>query len=163
MYNSKELFEVANTIGEEKLEQKNLAVFVGAFLAGLFISLGYLGYLYVTKVSNAFFGSLTFGTGLVMIIIAGGELFTGNCLLTITCFFGEKRGLKVLKNLSLVWLGNFVGAFFLVMLIVITGNALELKTEIIQLSTLKVERTFVEAFFRGVLGNVLVSLAVYLS
>jgi formate/nitrite transporter FocA (FNT family) len=169
MYNSKELMHYACDVGEEKLKKSLLSVFISSILAGLFIGLGYMGFLYLSKYfhygyvfSERYFASVTFGTGLVMIIIAGGELFTGNCLLTMGAYAKRYSFFKVMGNLGLVWIGNFVGAIFLVFLVCFSVNYEEIIPQITTLSEVKNNMVFLEAFFKGILCNILVSMAIYL-
>ncbi|MGD9605605.1 MAG: formate/nitrite transporter family protein [Bacilli bacterium] len=171
MISPKDMVNEAIKVGEAKIQKSFGKVLVSAILAGFFIGLGYFGYLvlaggsvsalpYVGKAIGAF----VFPIGLVLIIIAGGDLFTGNCLLTFGWLAKKYRFKSILKNWGIVFLGNFVGALFLVSLLfsskVITGSV---QMYVLDLAQAKVDLTFIEAFARGILCNILVSLAVYLT
>ena len=117
MTNSRDLVYLAADIAAAKMKQRMLSVFIASLLAGLFIGLGYLGYLHVARETNKYFASLVFGTGLVLIVIGGGELFTGNCLMTLGVFFRRFSYWRMTLYLLMVWIGNFIGATSLVVLL----------------------------------------------
>ena len=164
MYNPKDLLDVVCNSGTEKLKRRFYSVFVAAILGGIFIGLGYLGYLYIASgiLGNKFFAALIFGTGLVMIVIAGAELFTGNCLLTFGVFSRRYSLEKMFLYLLLVWIGNFVGAFLLASLVKL-ANVEILSNEIVAISEKKIDLPFWQAFFSGILCNILVAMAVYIA
>ena len=164
MYKAKELMDLVCENGTEKLKRRIISVFIASILGGLFIGLGYLGYLYLAfgPFGNKFFGSLIFATGLVMIIIGGADLFTGNCLLTFGVLSRRYSFGKMGLYLLLVWIGNFVGAFLLALMVKF-ANVDQIMPEIIALSKMKINLSFWEAFFRGVLCNILVAMAVYMA
>ena len=117
-------------------------------------------------VGKALAGAL-FATGLMMVVITGGELFTGNTLIVVSCLQGESRWIKMLKNWFFVYLGNFVGSMLIVYLIIISGqfnfsNGL-LGGFSIKVATYKTGLTFANAFSMGILCNWLVCLAVWMS
>lgn len=171
MFSPKEMVDIATKVGEGKVNKPLFQVLVSAILAGFFIGMGYYGYLILAGSStNAlpylgkFLGALVFPIGLVMIIIAGGDLFTGNCLITIGWTAKKYNFLKVLKNWGIVYLGNFLGAIILVSLLfssqIISGSV---KMYVLDVAAGKVELSFIEAIARGILCNILVSMAVYLT
>ncbi|NLD26002.1 MAG: formate/nitrite transporter family protein [Acholeplasmataceae bacterium] len=166
MFNPKELAREACRIGTEKVNRGFTKVFVSGILAGAFIGLGYYGYLVLASTipqMGRFYGALFFAIGLVMIIIAGGDLFTGNCLLTMGWMNRDYPFIKVLKNWGIVFLGNFLGALFLGSLLYFASLPFNYRSEIIAVAEGKLNLKFFEAFFRGILCNVLVGLAVYMS
>lgn len=169
MYNAKELaLEVCN-VGEAKIGKKSWIIFLSSIIAGLFIGLGYYGYIILSSSSAAlpalgkFLGSFIFSVGLVMILIAGGDLFTGNCLVSMGAFQKRYSYVRVFKNLGIVYLGNLIGGLLLFSFIYFSKVDSAYAEYIIKISTAKTDLTFVQALLRGILGNILVSIAVYMS
>ena len=157
----KEIAEATVGVGKYKTSKKNSIVFVSAMLAGLFIGLGYTGYLIVSGIMadaavGKVVGALLFPVGLLLVLIAGADLFTGNTLVTMAWYKKEIKLGDVAKNLSIVWLGNLVGALFLVVL----GSIAE---GVMHLAEKKVHLNMVELLTRSTLCNILVAITVYMS
>lgn len=142
-----------------------------AVLAGLYIALGGLGATLIQSTAGAGLGKLlgacVFPAGLILVVMAGGELFTGNCLMTGPVLQGRTRWGGVLRNWGLAYLGNMIGAFLVSVLAVIGGvlaaggeNALTLAQSI---AKNKCALSFGEALLRGVGCNVLVCGAVWMA
>lgn len=166
MFNPKELAREACRIGNEKVNRGFTKVFVSGILAGFFIGLGFYAYLVLASsipTLGRFYGALFFAVGLVMILIGGGDLFTGNCLLTLGWLNRDYALTKVLKNWLIVYLGNLLGALLLVSLLYFANPPFSYQSEIIAVAEAKLKLSFFAAFFRGVLCNVLVGMAVYMS
>ena len=117
------------TIGKTKAELNFASVFVLAVLAGVYIGFGgalatlvshdlatYVGVGFSKIVAGA-----VFSIGLVLVILGGAELFTGNNLLIIPIFTKKITFKQVARNWGLVYLGNFVGSVILVGLIFVSG------------------------------------------
>lgn len=149
--------------------QKVLAL---AILAGVFIALGATFFIYITHQAVAssvllkLVGSICFCLGLILVVVAGAELFTGNNLLVIA-YVDKKITLKqLLLNWSVVYVGNFVGALILVVLLFFSQHWLThdgaVGTHLIKVASNKLSYTFVQAFSLGILCNLLVCLAVWL-
>ena len=108
-----------------------------------------------------------FGTGLMLVVIAGGELFTGNMLIIISTLDKKVKIGAMLKNLFFVYLGNFIGSVFVAYMMTQSGlfnsgsNVLGGVT--IQIATYKTGLTFMQAFYLGVMCNWLVCLAVWMA
>lgn len=165
----KEIAEATVGVGKYKTSKKNSIVFVSALLAGLFIGLGYTGYLIVSGVMadaavGKVVGALLFPVGLLLVLIAGADLFTGNTLVTMAWYKKEIKLSDVAKNLSIVWLGNLVGALLLVVLVyfsnTFTGSIAE---GVMHLAEKKVHLNMVELLTRSTLCNILVAITVYMS
>lgn len=165
----KEIAEATVGVGKYKTSKKNSIVFVSAMLAGLFIGLGYTGYLIVYGIMadaavGKVVGALLFPVGLLLVLIAGADLFTGNTLVTMAWYKKEIKLGDVAKNLSIVWLGNLVGALFLVVLVyysnTFTGSIAE---GVMHLAEKKVHLNMVELLTRSTLCNILVAITVYMS
>ena len=138
-------------------------------MAGVFIGLGYYInlesiHLFGGKVGGRVLGSLLFPTGLMLVLFTGAQLFTGNCLLTLGYLDNRYKMSAVLKNWFIVYIGNFIGSIFLAFLIYQTGLMEGSRLATLQgLIEPKLEMTFVQAFVRGFLCNILVAIAVYAS
>ena len=108
-----------------------------------------------------------FGTGLMLVLIAGGELFTGNTMI-LAGVLDKKVSIKaMLKNWFFVYVGNFIGSIFIAYMMYESGlfssgeNMLGAVT--IKIATYKVGLTFMQAFFLGIMCNWLVCLAVWMA
>ncbi|QSX07034.1 formate/nitrite transporter family protein [Sedimentibacter sp. zth1] len=157
--------ETADLISESSINKATMSikkrVFL-SFMAGIFISLGGQGFL--TIFNNSFLRAAVFPVGLMLIVLVGGELFTGNCMMT----FGYTQKKIKLKNyissILQVYFGNLIGALFVVFLVYFSGlykNGSTLYASITAVATAKSNLTFVEAMFKGILCNILVVLGVW--
>ena len=164
----------AEQIGARKAEMPAVPMFMLAGLAGAFISLGAI---FATTVSagNAalpygitrLLAGLVFCLGLVLVVVGGAELFTGNNLIVMAWASGKVTSRALLRNWALVYLGNFAGSFATAILMFFTrqytfgANAVgvtALKTAIG-----KVEYAFLQAVALGILCNALVCMAIWLT
>ncbi len=142
------------------------------FLAGVYIAIG--SQLAVTAaagqtipgIQKLIFGAV-FPVGLMLVVIAGSELFTGNTMMpTIACLQKEAKWLGLLKNWAGSYIGNFAGAVFAAyFLAVATGLFMKEPwlSYITSIAQAKCNLTFLEAFWRGVGCNWLVCLAVWMA
>lgn len=149
-------------------------MFILAILAGVFIALGAeLSTVVSYDMEKFSFGfarfmaGSVFSLGLILVVIAGAELFTGNCLMTIP-YLGKKINVEqLLKCWSVVYLGNFVGSLLFVLLIFYSGiygfNDSAIATYAVEIAARKVNLDFTQAFLRGIGANFLVVLAVWLA
>ena len=107
-----------------------------------------------------------FATGLMMVVVTGGELFTGNTLIVVACSEKKARWIKLLKNWFFVYVGNFIGSIIIVIFIILSGqfdfsNGL-LGGFTIKVAVYKTSLSFQQAFFMGILCNWLVCMAVWM-
>ena len=172
-YAPKEIAARIEGVGVSKSTTDPLRVFALAILAGVFIALGSTFFTVVTydgSMINAgilrLIGGLAFCLGLVLVVIAGAELFTGNNLI-VMAYVEKKVTLKqLLANWGIVFLGNFVGALAIMVLIYMSGHwnidGGAVGAKAIAIANAKVNLTWMEAFSRGMLCNVLVCLAIWL-
>ncbi len=99
----------------------------------------------------------------MLVLVGGAELFTGNALI-VMAWADRRIGTRaLLRNWGLVLAGNFVGASATVVLMALAGGLAPVAETAVGIAAAKVALSPVEAFFRGVLCNVLVCLAVWLS
>jgi formate transporter len=148
------------------------STFTQAMMAGTFISFGAVFFTYVIHDSTLstgltkLIGGLVFSLGLILVIITGAELFTGNSLL-VMAYISRKINLKqLLRNWALVFAGNLIGSMIIVCLITLSGQwtagGAAVGVKALAIANGKVNLTFLEAIARGILCNMLVCLAVYL-
>ena len=135
---------------------------LGAF-AGAFIALAGVGATFGNVYGGKIVGSLIFPVGLIMVVIAGSELFTGNNLMITALLKKEITLGQLLKNWSLVFLGNFLGALLITLIVVFSGVFDSISETVISTATTKANLGFFEALFRGILCNFLVCIAVWMS
>jgi len=143
-----------------------------AFLAGAFIAFGAMFYTVTVTGSDLGFGptrllgGMAFSLGLVLIVLGGAELFTGNALITLAWADRKVSTNQLLTNWSLVYLGNLMGAVSMALIVHWSGTldagdgAVAQTARAIALA--KVSLPFGQAFLRGILCNTLVCLAVWL-
>lgn len=170
MLGPSEVCDYVEEMGVTKSKNRFLQTLVLAFLAGMFISLGaFASQVASHSITNFGLGKLiagiVFPIGLMFVVICGAELFTGNCLLSVA--YAEKRiSIKdLLKNLLIVFIGNYIGAVFITLLIYFSGafslNDAALGGYILKVAYKKSTMGFGKAFASGVLCNVLVCLSVW--
>lgn len=154
--------------------QKSTKMLLGlAMMAGAFIGIAFLFYITVTTDNHAGWGlgrlagAIAFSLGLVLVVICGGELFT-SVVLSIIAYANKHVSLK--KMLSVwgkVYLGNFLGTMVL-LLIVMAGALYQMDAgkwglHALNIAQHKIHHTFIEAFALGILCNILVCLAIWLT
>jgi formate/nitrite transporter len=159
-------------VGVKKAHLNVPSLFALAVLAGAFIGLGADFYTAVITGSTAGFGltrligAVAFCLGLILVVVAGAELFTGNNLIMMAWASGKVTTLQLLHNWTVVYLGNLVGAVATAALVFYSGqwkmggNAVGETALTVAVS--KINMTFTEALARGILCNALVCLAVWL-
>ena len=177
-----EMAQVAAETGAKKTHRTWDRVLVSAFLAGAYISFGALVAITVSSgLDPATWGTLptlfmgtAFTLGLVLVLIAGSDLATGNMMLVpLSAMRGKIDMGDVAKNLTLVLLGNLLGALFVAFFLAVQtdvigdagseGGALLTYERLAQIDEGKVGHTAWETFLRGVGCNWLVCLAVWMS
>lgn len=111
--------------------------------------------------------AVVFPVGLMMVILMGAELFTGDCLVAMSVFDGKQKIRSAVRLLVLVYLGNFVGATLIAVLISLSGqlnySAGMLGAYTIKVAVGKVNLTFTEGIVSGILCNILVCAAVLMA
>lgn len=143
-----------------------------SFLAGVFIALSSVGSNIISHNIEdiglaKYLAGLIFPTGLILVVIAGAELFTGNNLISVATLAGRVKWTTYAWNLSLVWFGNLVGSVFIALLIYLSGQLDYteglLGAYTIKAASIKTSLSFTQAFSSGILCNMLVCLAVWMS
>lgn len=172
-FSPKQIAEKVDSIGVTKARLPLLSMVMLGILAGAFIGLGGLYFTIVKSDASLGFatqqvvGGLTFCLGLILVIVAGAELFTGNNLLAMAWADKKITTAELLKNWVVVCLSNFVGAVGVAALVFLSGHP-EMNQGAIALTYAKIaaakcDMPFWTAFFRGVLCNVLVCMAVWMA
>ncbi len=167
--------EISESVMPSKANYRKSKTFVLAIAAGALIAFGAQVSLTVMTGTAEnlswglakLIGAMTFATGLMMVVLTGAELFTGNVMMTFSVIEKKTSIWKLLRNWSIVYCGNFVGSIILAALIYYSGcshnahdalGAMGLTT-----AYAKVNLTVVEAFTRGILCNWLVCLAIWMA
>ena len=182
-----EMASRAEYLGVRKAQMPFLKTFMLAILAGAFIAMGAI---FATTVSAgaqsvtaadgaaAFTVGLPYGVvrllsgvvfclGLVLVLVGGAELFTGNNLIVMAWASGKVSILQLLRNWLIVYVGNFVGAISTALLMFFTrqytfgANAVGIAA--LKTAVTKVDYTFIQAIALGILCNALVCMAVWLT
>ncbi|PKN85364.1 MAG: formate transporter FocA [Chloroflexi bacterium HGW-Chloroflexi-8] len=164
----------AEELGVRKANLPFFKVLMLAILAGAFIALG-AAFSTTTLAGSAalpygvarLLAGLAFSLGLILVVVGGAELFTGNSLIVMAWASGKIKTLALLRNWLIVYFGNFVGSIGTAVLIFLArqymnGNGsvgeIALKTAVS-----KVQLGFIQAIVLGILCNTLVCLAVWLT
>lgn len=174
MLSPNEILKISTEIGVKKTQKALLAKMILGFIGGAMISLGYLAYVRVTasipselSSISALIGGSVFPIGLIVILLAGGELVTGNMMAVSVAFFEKKIALsKLIQNWLLITLANFIGAVFVAFFLGhLTGltHIGAYQQQVISIAQHKIEATFLQAFISGVGCNWFVGLALWLS
>ena len=164
----------AETVGLTKAGMGTFDVFVLSVLAGAFIALGAI---FATTVAAGgaelpygvvrLLAGLTFTLGLILVVVAGAELFTGNNLVVMAWASRRVATVALLGNWVVVWIGNFVGAFATALIVYVSeqytfGGGAVGQTAL-GIAATKTSLGFVQAIALGILCNALVCLAVWLT
>ena len=163
-------------IGIKKAQAPIYELFFFGILAGMYIAFGAQAALTVLSGGTMdpgfakFLAGSVFSVGLMLVLIPGAELFTGNILMTIGLIDSRFSTWKLLRNWLVVYIGNFVGSLILAYIVFgsgLLGNSAVGLTPIgiiaQKTAVMKVSLSFTEAFARGILCNMLVCLAVIMS
>jgi formate transporter len=144
-----------------------------AVLAGAYISLGAMLFIFISTHSSLgwgltrFIGGIGFSMGLILIVVGGGELFTGNNLLAMAWASRLVTFREVVWNWTLVYFGNVVGCLLTVALVYLTEvNQLaseEIGRTALSIAEAKTTLSWVAIFARGILCNALVCVAVWMA
>jgi formate transporter len=170
-----EMAKRAEYLGVRKAEAPTLTTFTLAILAGAFIAMGAI---FATTVATGTstmwpFGitklitGMVFCLGLVLVIVGGAELFTGNNLIVMAWASGKVSTKGLLQNWGIVYVGNFIGSFGTAILVTLskqyTFGGGSIGVTALQIANGKVQLGFFQAIMLGILCNILVCLAVWLT
>ncbi len=168
-----EMAKKAEQVGVAKAGLDAATTFPLAVLAGAFIAVGaalatntLAGSSHLPYGVARLLGGLSFSLGLILVVVAGAELFTGNNLIVMAWASGRVSTLRLLRNWTIVYLGNFVGAIATAGLLY-AGKQYEFGKGAVGETALTIAATktgygFVQAIALGMLCNALVCIAVWL-
>lgn len=159
--------------GVKKANMPFVPMLMLGILAGAYIALG--GMFYTLTITDTglglgptrLLGGITFSLGLVMVVVGGGELFTGNTMLTMAWAGRRISTALLLKNWAVIYAGNFIGSLATAFLVhgsgsLGMGDGALLHT-VVKIAESKAHLPFDEIFLRGILCNVLVCMGVWLA
>ena len=173
MLNPGEILETSIELGTKKIEKTLMAKLILGFIGGAMISLGYLAYIRVAASIAvelpsiaSLVGASVFPIGLIVILLAGGELITGNMMAGSSAYFAKKVSLlDLVKNWVVITLANIVGAVFVAYFfghyVGLTHSGV-FQEFVINVAHHKVDCTFGQAFISGIGCNWFVGLALWL-
>lgn len=157
---------------QSKIQMSSKSLFGKAIMAGVMIGMGAaISSVAAHTISDVGLARLAaavvFPVGLMMVILLGAELFTGDCLVAMSVLDGKQKVRDVVKLLVLVYLGNLVGATLTALLISMSGqlnySAGMLGAYTIKVAVGKVNLSFTEGVVSGILCNILVCAAVLMA
>jgi formate/nitrite transporter len=172
-YLANQLFQRVEQAAIRKAHLSMLSLLMLGILAGAFIGFGAMANTFIlsdpmaSMATTRVVGGLVFSIGLIMVVVAGAELFTGNNLL-VMAFVDQKISLtELLRNWMIVLIGNAIGAFLLAVLVSQSGH-LELlggkvARQYLAVADAKCALPIFKAFISGILCNMLVCFAVWMS
>jgi formate/nitrite transporter len=164
---NKETTEQVLLLGENKGHYSFSKTVLLGFMGGVYIALSALGNLIANFTvgggAGKFIGAAVFPTGLMLVVLVGGSLFTGDCLGLLAFTKGRVEKTTYTRNLCAVWVGNFLGSIFIAYVSYFAGNysTPEFASYVVGVAEHKVHLTFVEAVSSGFLCNVLVAIGVW--
>ncbi|MHA1164252.1 MAG: formate/nitrite transporter family protein [Alphaproteobacteria bacterium] len=170
-YAPSEIAARVETAGVTKAQMPLDKLLMLGVLAGAFIAFGAALYTQVLIGSTLgtgptrLLGGAAFSLGLVLVVVGGAELFTGNNLIVMAWADGKISLRALLRNWGASYAANGFGAIIIVLLMFLSGllNTGQARDTAIAIAETKMQIPFLEAFARGVLCNALVCMAIWLS
>jgi len=166
--------KIAEDAGVYKATKHPLKTFYLAITAGVFISIAFVFYITATTGTAGvpfglakLVGGICFSLGLMLVVVSGADLFTSTVLIVIAKASGRISWCQLGANWLNVYIGNLIGALFFVALIWFSGEHMVANGQwglnVLQTADHKLHHTFVEAVCLGILANLMVCLAVWMS
>jgi formate transporter FocA len=163
----------AEDLGVKKANLKALNMFFLAVLAGAFIGIGAIFATTVAAASSTLpYGvarlltGLAFTVGLILVVVGGAELFTGNTLITMAFASGKVTILQLLRNWVIVYIGNLVGGVLTAYIVFLgkqyTFGAGSIGAAALSIGNAKTGLGFIQAIALGIMCNALVCMAVWM-
>ncbi|MTI67549.1 MAG: formate/nitrite transporter family protein [Firmicutes bacterium] len=158
--------------GIKKANLSALKMLLLGIFAGIFIGFGAHADIVATQTLGKtvdvglakLIGASVFPVGLMLVVMAGAELFTGNNLMSLAVLDKKITFKGMLRNWIIVYIGNFIGSILLAWILSKSGlYKSDMATKAIAIAKGKVELTFLSAFIRAILCNIVVVLAVWFS
>ena len=171
-----EILDQTSEIGVGKARGKTLKLLILSILAGAFIAFAAQGSTYAsfnllknpdTLGIGKLITGLAFTPGIIFVVIAGAELFTGNSLMLVSLFDRKINLKELLRAWGIVYLGNLIGSILIAFLVSKSGQWAaangDLAARTILTANSKVNLDFSKAFVLGILCNWLVCVGVWMS
>ncbi|MBK5252679.1 MAG: formate/nitrite transporter family protein [Peptostreptococcaceae bacterium] len=158
-------------IGKKKANLAVMKTLLLAVFAGMFVGLGSHADIIVMQTLGKtvdvglakLIGAAVFPVGIMLVVIAGAELFTGNCLISLAVINKDEKLRNLIKNLTIVFFGNFIGSIVLAYMLANSGlYGPAVASKAIAIANEKISLSVSEAIIRGIFCNVLVVLAVWM-
>ncbi len=169
-----QMAQIGEDAGVYKASKKQYLSFLSAIASGLFIAMAFV--FYTTTQTGAepshwgltkLVGGLVFSLGVIMVVVCGTELFTSSTMSIIGRTTGKITTWQMLKNWIVVYFGNFMGSLFVVFLIWFGHQTMadhgQWGLTILKTAQHKIHHGWFEAFCLGILCNIMVCVAVWLS
>ena len=172
-FSPSQIARMVEASGVKKANNPLIVTVMLGILAGVYIAMG--GMFYSLAITDSgmglgptrILGGVVFSLGLILVVVGGAELFTGNTMLTMAWIEKKITTLKMLKNWWIIYLSNFVGAIAFAYMVMHSGVLAQwgdaMAHTAIKVAQSKVELSTEEIFFRGILCNMLVCLGVWLA
>ncbi|MDG2948246.1 formate transporter FocA [Bisgaard Taxon 10/6] len=169
-----QMAQIGEDVGAYKATKNQFYSFLSAISAGAFIALAFVFYT-TTQTGSAgapwgltkLVGGLVFSLGVIMVVVCGCELFTSSTMTTVARANNRISTFQMVRNWIVVYCGNFVGGLCIVGLIWMGGQTMAANGQwgltILTTAQHKIHHTWSEAFALGVLCNIMVCLAVWMT
>lgn len=166
--------EIANSwieIGKKKANLPILKMLILGIFAGAFVGFGaHADIIMIQTMSKTmdigfakFMGAAVFPVGIIFVVVAGAELFTGNCLISLSVLSKRETMKNMLKNWTFVYIGNFIGSIVLAYLLAESGlYGGDAAAKAIAIAEGKANMAMTPAIIRGIMCNIMVVLAVWM-
>ena len=169
-----QMTQIAEELGNYKVNKHPSSTILSAILAGVFISIAFVFYITATTgTANVAFGlaklvgGICFSLGLMLVVCCGTDLFTSTILTILPKMTHRISWVKMFRNWIFVYIGNFIGAILFVAIIWFSGQYMVANglwgLNVLQTADHKLHHTFIEAVFLGLLANLMVCLAAWMS
>lgn len=166
--------ERAADIGVGKATKDPIKSFLLAISAGIHIGIAFVFYTIVTTGAGdlpwgitRLLGGLAFSLGLILVVVTGGELFTSSVLTLVARASGKITWHTLVKNWATVYIGNLIGALLLVACMLLTKQYMfdhgQVGLNAMAISQHKMHHDFIQAVALGIMCNVLVCIAVWMT
>lgn len=170
-YSPQQIADLVENTGVVKAAMPLDKLLMLGLLAGAFIAFGAAFYTLVVTGSTLGYGpakllgGVAFSLGLILVVVGGAELFTGNNLIVMAWADGNVSAWSLVRNWAATYVSNAIGAALIVLLVFYSGTLDDggVRQTAISIAEAKMKLTFIEALARGILCNALVCLAIWLS
>ncbi|ACX83304.1 Formate channel 1 [Aggregatibacter actinomycetemcomitans] len=174
MVSPAEMSQIGEDVGVYKASKRQILSFFSAIPAGAFIALAFVFYTTTQTGSvggswglTKLVGGIVFSLGVIMVVVCGSELFTSSTMTTVARAGGRISTFQMLRNWVVVYCGNFVGAIFIVLVIWFSGQTMAAHGQwgltILSTAQHKIHHTWIEAFCLGILCNIMVCIAIWMT